>query len=314
MTFFNKKEDVIKIELTPHGRKMLSLGKLKPSYYTFLDDDVLYDVARGGGSENNSQTKTRILSETPYLKPPTNYKGVDSSMNDGNPKLEQVRYLLQRIGGNNPAERRAAGWNTTCLLGEIESSSNVLSSSVQPTQPIPQLEFQLEYTMSVGDANSIEISNGGLVFNRDLPTLIKEDGSYVHIEEEQILLNIFEKNGFYHSDSYEIEVYMYESDDINIDRKLKFFEQERQLKDNMLVEDEVFAAADIEETLTTDYVEYYLDIAVDRDIPEEDICKGLRRLKAKDIYLDLEVNCPDRDDIDVNFYGSRITPQDVEDC
>ena len=36
--------------------------------------------------------------------------------------------------------------------------------------------------------------------------------------------------------------------------------------------------------------------------------------KAKDIYLDLEVKCPDRDDIDVNFYGSRITAQDVEDC
>ena len=65
MTFFNKKEDVIKIELTPHGRKMLSEGKLKPSYYTFLDDDILYDIARGGGSENNSQTKNRITAETP---------------------------------------------------------------------------------------------------------------------------------------------------------------------------------------------------------------------------------------------------------
>ena len=53
---------------------------------------------------------------------------------------------------------------------------------------------------------------------------------------------------------------------------------------------------------------------LDQWITEEDICKGLRRLKAKDIYLDLEVKCPDRDDIDVNFYGSRITPQDVEDC
>ena len=314
MTFFNKKEDVIKIELTPHGRKMLSQGKLKPSYYTFLDDDILYDVAKGGGSEDNSETKDRILSETPYMKPQTNYKGVDSSKSDDDSKVEQVRYLLQRIGGNNPAEKRAAGWNVTCLLSEIESSTNSLTSSTEQTQPIPQLEFELEYTMSAGDSRNLEISNGGLVFNRNFPTLIKDDGSFVNVETEQILLNIFERNGFFHKDSYEIEVYVYEQDEQSVDRKLKFFEQEQQLKNNMLVVDDEIGAADVEEELTSDYVEYYLDIATDKEIPEEDICKGLRRLKAKDIYLDIEVKCPDRDDIDVNFYGSRITPQDVEDC
>ena len=225
MTFFNKKEDVIKIELTPHGRKMLSQGKLKPSYYTFLDDDILYDISKGGGSENNSQTKDRILSETPYIKPQTNYKGIDSSKSDDDSKVEQVRYLLQRIGGNNPAEKRASGWNVTCLLNEITSSSSVLSSSVEQTQPIPQLEFNLEYTMSAGDASNLEISNGGLIFNRDLPTLIKDDGSFVNIEEEQVLLSVFERNGFFHKDSYEIEVYLYEQDEQNIDRKLKFLKK-----------------------------------------------------------------------------------------
>lgn len=248
------------------------------------------------------------------MKPQTNYKGVDSSKSNDDSKVEQVRYLLQRIGGNNPAEKRAAGWNATCLLGEIESSTNSLTSSTEQTQPIPQLEFQLEYTMSAGDSRNLEISNGGLVFNRDLPTLIKDDGSFVNVEAEQILLNVFERNGFFHKDSYEIEVYVYEQDEQSIDRKLKFFEQEQQLRNNMLVVDDEIGAADVEEELTNDYVEYYLDISTDKEIPEEDICKGLRRLKAKDIYLDIEVKCPDRDDIDVNFYGSRITPQDVEDC
>ena len=41
MTFFNKKEDVLPIELTPYGRKILGQGKFKPVYYTFLDDDIL---------------------------------------------------------------------------------------------------------------------------------------------------------------------------------------------------------------------------------------------------------------------------------
>ena len=314
MTFFNKKEDVIKIELTPHGRKMLSQGKLKPSFYTFLDDDILYDIARGGGSENNSQSKSRIISETPYMKPQTNYKGIDSSKSNNDSKVEQVRYLLQRIGGNNPAEQRAAGWEVTCLLNEVNSASNTLSSSTEQTQPIPQLEFTLEYTMSVGNTKNLEDSTGGLVFNRTLPTLVKDDGSFIDIEEEQILLNIFEKNGFSQKDSYEVEVYLFEQDEVNIDRKLKFFEQEEQIKGNMLLEDNIIGSSDVDEGLTTEHVEYYMDITTDKEIPEEDICKGLRRLKAKDIYLDIEVKCPDRDDIDINFYGTQITPQDVEDC
>ena len=43
MGFFDKKEDVMEIELTPHGRYLLSQGKLMPAFYAFLDDDILYD-------------------------------------------------------------------------------------------------------------------------------------------------------------------------------------------------------------------------------------------------------------------------------
>lgn len=310
MTFFNKKEDVLKIELTPHGRKLLSQGKLMPSYYAFLDDDILYDASQGGASENNSQSKQRILSETPYMKPQTNYKGIDSSKSDMSTKAEQATFLQQKIGSNNSAESRASGWNVTALLGEIESSENALSGSDVATQPIPQLEMELNYTMSAGNAASLEISNQGLLFNRQLPTLLKADGSFVDIVPEQILLNIFERNGFFHKDSYEIEVYLYEQDETKIDRKLKFFDQDKQIKNNMLLD----YTNQPDDELTNEFVEYYLDISVDKDIPEEDICKGLRRLKAKDIFLDIEVKCPDRDDLDVNIYGTRVTDEDLEDC
>jgi hypothetical protein len=319
MTFFNKKEDVLKIELTPHGRRLLSQGKLKPEYYSFLDDDVLYDITQGGGTENNSQMKDRILSETPYMKPQTNYKGVDTSLYNADNKVEQVTYLQQKIGTNNTAETRAAGWNITALLGEIDTTSLTLTGSTTATQPIPQLEMTLEYTMSVGNQNKFELSNSGLLFNRDLPATVKPDGSFVDIIEEQVLLNIFERNGFFHKDSYEVEVYLYESDEIEIDRKLKFYQQDRQIQNNMLVDQPDFSpdinqSIDAPDDLTTDYVEYYMDISVDKEIPEEDICAGVRRLKAKDIFLDLEVECPDRENIDVNIYGSRVRPEDLEDC
>ena len=41
MSFFNKKEDVIEIQLTQHGKYLLSKGRFKPAYYAFYDDDII---------------------------------------------------------------------------------------------------------------------------------------------------------------------------------------------------------------------------------------------------------------------------------
>jgi len=313
MTFFNKKEDVLRIELTPHGRKLLSQGMLKPVFYTFLDDDILYDGSQAGVTENNSQIKNRILSETPYMKPQTNYKGIDTSKSDDDNKTEQAIYLQQKIGTNNTAETRSASWSITTLLNEIDSTKVALSGSTTVTQPIPQLEMTLNYTMSLGNVNEAEISDNGLLFNRDLPTLVKPDGTFVDIKEEQVLLNIFEKNGFFHKDSYEIEVYLFEQDEVTLNRKLKFYQPDQQIKNNMLVE-QPDISADIPEDLTNEFVQYYMDILVDKEIPREDVCTGLRRLKSKDIFLDLDYECPDRDEVDINIYGTRVRPEDLEDC
>ena len=43
MTFFNKKQEVLDIELTPYGELLLSEGVFKPEYYAFFDDNILYD-------------------------------------------------------------------------------------------------------------------------------------------------------------------------------------------------------------------------------------------------------------------------------
>jgi hypothetical protein len=43
MTFFNRKEEVIDIELTQYGKLLLAKGKFKPKKYAFFDDDVIYD-------------------------------------------------------------------------------------------------------------------------------------------------------------------------------------------------------------------------------------------------------------------------------
>ena len=67
MTFFNNKEQVIKFELTPYGRYLMSVGKLRPHSYEFIDDDIIYDDQIVSGSEIQNETYERIKFETPKL-------------------------------------------------------------------------------------------------------------------------------------------------------------------------------------------------------------------------------------------------------
>ena len=43
MSFLNSKEEVIEIQLTQHGKRLLSQGLFEPKYYAFYDDDVLLE-------------------------------------------------------------------------------------------------------------------------------------------------------------------------------------------------------------------------------------------------------------------------------
>ena len=54
MFFMNKKEEVIDIELTPYGKRLLSMGKMKPTYYAFFDDNIMYDAAYAGIEESQN--------------------------------------------------------------------------------------------------------------------------------------------------------------------------------------------------------------------------------------------------------------------
>ena len=66
MTFFNKKTEVMQIEMTPYGRYLYSIGKFKPHSYEFVDDDILYKAS--GSTEAHEDIHQRILNETPKLK------------------------------------------------------------------------------------------------------------------------------------------------------------------------------------------------------------------------------------------------------
>ena len=68
MTFFDKQQDVMDVQLTQYGKYLFSIGAFKPEFYQFFDDDILYDSKCGGFTEHQNDTKDRILKNTPKLK------------------------------------------------------------------------------------------------------------------------------------------------------------------------------------------------------------------------------------------------------
>jgi hypothetical protein len=153
MTFFNKKEDILEVVLTPYGRKLLSHGKLKPEFYAFFDDDILYDTEKAGFSETNSQSKTRILTNTPSLRPLVANFGVETNANTMYDEIID-NYMPNLIGTNSLIEKESAGWNIVALDKDMDTFA--LSSSLNSSiQNIPQINCTCAFSMSVGNPELI---------------------------------------------------------------------------------------------------------------------------------------------------------------
>jgi len=312
MSFFNKKEDVISIELTPHGRKMLSQGKLKPAFYSFFDDDILYESQKGGFTETNAQTKNRILNETPRIRPQTNFKGAESKIFDER-TFETENQMLQAIGSNKIEQQKSNGWDVTFLHNTASSATTHFASNTSPTLQIPQIECRIKFEMKVSDVEDEGATDSFALMTEDM-TLGSGD-NFINVTEEQVMLNILEQNGFNENDGLEIEVFLYEQDQIAYKRLLTQ-ERETPIKDNLFVaplqnsNKALFETREL--TANPNLIEYWLRIKVDEEIPLVDRCSGLKNLEKDNIYLEADFVCPDEAGALADIYSTTVA--DLEDC
>ena len=314
MTFFNKKEDVLKIELTPYGRSLLSNGKLMPEYYAFFDDDVLYDIQFGGDTENQSAIKDRILDETPRLRPQRDLVSPELQLfsyereEDSSRPYSQIamNYLTTPMGTSDGTQEEAPNWNISFLLGEISSVSSSTETDTSYRKRIPQINTTLEYTMEIRNTRDDPPVSGQQVSPNVPVSQVFLDGTYINLIDEQIIAKVLEEKGFLQKDGLEMEVFLYEENE-ETPKKLKFAPKRKTIIDGMLVEDDVATI-----NITPDYVEYWLNIETDSGIPDSEICKGVQRLKSQDILIDTDIVCPDLEGVDFDIYRTRVA--DVEDC
>ncbi len=332
MPFFDKKEDVLDIKLTPYGRHLLSKGKLMPMYYSFLDEDVIYDVKHVNDTETNIDIKTRIINETPSLKPMYTFNSLEAEIDEtetftiGDAEVEisdysneyfesfrpagdvSTKFLQNTIGTSKQGNFNAPRWEINMLSSEIKSAVNHTSSIPNATGTpspsasvlhIPQVQCELVYNVQVKNtANDSTVGNSS-----NLDIQIYDDGTYLDVEEQMMLTEILEKNGFIHDESFEIQVYKFddreapfneESTFTNTFRPLKFINKligkEYRVEKDIFIEDPT--QTNLEPDMDT--VEYYFDLRVDEEIPEDDICKAVSELKSQGVYVnDLNIRCPD---------------------
>lgn len=300
MKFLDKKEQVIDIELTQHGKRLLSRGKLKPVFYAFFDDDILYDAEYGGFEENRNDAGDRIRNDTPAVEVQYAYSGIET---DVNRIISQKRTNLARgieedilvqgtpekhyaisspLGNSSLNDAEAPAWSVNVLQGEITGSVTVATGS-QPNIKIPQLNMSdITYKTTpympplgqpdAGDAGGDEEPHRNAT-DVNFASSRFEDGSFIKIREDFLLFEVSEENVDSLSKNFDIEIFLKEEDPSGQDILIPLlFDANRPLVVNDILVDQDETPLE-NRSLDPSYVDHFFHVYVDDEIDKQTLCK-----------------------------------------
>jgi len=323
MLFANKKEEVLDIQLTPHGRYLLSLGKLKPVYYSFHDSNILYDGKYASLTEDTKDIEDRIQHNTPQSKTLTTR--VSREKNFSRPhlpsmtlspevspatalatakQLSEQKYFLTThpIGSCSPATDLSPKWSVKLLNGEISGSVPYMTASYQ-TLGIPQVDVDLTYKVAIfrnGMDSSLPIDPDPVLSSK-----VYSDGTYVVVDPDHILLEVLEENTEYDTYNVEMEVFEVLHEEVaganagltgdqssqEVLRPLFFDKQVSQIRNNILLDrsempDPSHTAVPVN---PDEMVNYFFSVLADGEIDVTDLSIAKAALKTKNLNVTLDV-------------------------
>jgi hypothetical protein len=311
--FLDSKEQVVELELTPHGKTLLSEGIFKPVYYSFYDQDILYDSLYTNTSIGQSDIESRIQEKTPRLSPQPRHVAADKTVRRImfadllEPDKNQV--LRRPLGTSTPQNDKLPAWSVGFLNGELTGSSYYSVDSDEGIHYIPQLDVKITYDVKVKTAPS-EIPDPASPPAPEFDTRptemelmeIHPDNTYVEVKEDYLLIYLAEKNVTFSKENYDLEVYEVQSNGNTQElQKLSFMKDEDR--------DDLFS--EVPQDANSDMVEHYVNVEVDDEI-DPFLLASIVKEKVGSLYLDkrlrraqrtLDVN-PDRRDI----YASVVDP------
>lgn len=315
MTFFNKKTEVMQIEMTPYGRYLYSIGKFKPHSYEFIDDDIVYKI----DGEAQEDAHNRIVNETPKLK-------INRSFQDEAPqvvspsvidvKREMVKKMdhkqngLYALGRSSYSSDNCPSFQVTMLQGNITDSTTtyeILSSSALPDNTgsifIPQVEIDVNFIATLENTlNPNTTIGGGLTSNTF------DDGTFVNISYQEPIVHLKEFNSFYEKENFEFEVFSV--NDSGELEKLKMNKKMMSIVNDLLVDNVQTTNGLFEDSM----MEYFFEIEVDEQIDPNELCAAVNSLEVNSQFLDEELICPDQRSDRFDIYATRVGPEDLEEC
>ncbi len=229
MEFFNKKEEVLDIQLTQFGKNLLSRGRFKPVYYQMFDDDILYNTENAGFSEHQNDAEIRILSETPKMKTlyltcgvETKYYIEEEKIISGeiprfqptNVRVEplvQEKILLYPLHSAEKDNQNAPRYNLVSHTLPFSREVYFLSLTGSGVQKkIPQLDLEPKYTFKTDRESAFD--HPAMIDEETFVDLLSSevvfaDNSKIKMMEKEIILDLEEYNTFYGLDNFTIEFY-----------------------------------------------------------------------------------------------------------
>ena len=294
MEFFNKKEEVIDFQLTQYGKYLLSLGKLKPVYYAFYDDGIVYDSNFMGFDESHNDANPRIQEQTPNIKPFHNFHSIEDDLkraieakNSGNEALAQQmlqqtadksQIMTTPLAQSDLGSDKMPAWDISLLSGRILTGSTTETLTLSGSNAIlniPQIEVEVKYTINIKD----EISN----ISQDIIDAVNR--GEIDGVPQTILEQILGTNAGYDDASYNIQVY---------DDGTSFEIMQDDLIVQVILYDEEEINRNPIPNIDGSFADYYFDIEMDDQIEASFICNKIKN-GEKDQYRFArnDFECPD---------------------
>lgn len=332
MTFKNPKEEVIDLQLTSYGKHLLSIGKLNPKFYSFYDDDILYDSQYCGDliSTQNDE-EPRILEQTPRLRNQVYMFGVETEVERqieqaraGNASVENYFSTIDNdytlsipLARSSLSSDFAPAWDIAFYGAEVETFNAWKESSNHRATSIAQVNLADSDFVTRITSNPPNIR---MYSEIDATITTYNNGNTIDLDSSEFIIEIDEEHTVPLSKNYDIEVYIMRRRKDPVSGETEEFEERlsfiKESKNYEIVDDILYQREPEVLDLDVDgtYVEYFLDIKFDTEIDKELLCElGYRTDYAKRGYI--PVDCKDGASEQDSVYDSDIPlPPFGDDC
>jgi len=227
--FIDKKERVYDLKLTNYGNHLLSIGKFKPVYYSFMDDNIIYDGEYAGIIEEQNEIIKRIQSESQYLESLVSFEDAENQhttniTTDDAANIIEIDYFEADVNGIK-IEPRADGYILTSMIGDafldadtqkapgwkLVALQGVVSSSSPEDEKnkikIPQVHIDVNYFKNIEEFNPTERMTSQNFRDAITTTSPFLDNRVIKLVREDLIVYGDELNTEILTENYDIEVF-----------------------------------------------------------------------------------------------------------